>query len=135
MTDNVNKTGHESIHLNDNMQYAQQGQYGQPQGQQYGTISQLISGGGRQQSQEGGSYQMRGGSVSSVNMGEAVAGSQRVVQTGQHWWVQHPEDEPLPGCNIPVCISPCMPRVYQIAASGRSVLLLACLHCLPSPEF
>lgn len=56
---------------------------------QYGTISQL---------------KPAGGSVQMANMGEPVAGSQRVVQTGQHWWVQHPEDEPLPGCNIPVSV-------------------------------
>ena len=56
---------------------------------QYGTISQL---------------KPAGGSVQMANMGEPVVGSQRVVQTGQHWWVQHPEDEPLPGCNIPVSV-------------------------------
>ena len=54
---------------------------------QYGTISQLIP--------QGGSTQMN-------KMGESVPGSQRAVQTAQHWWVGYPEDEPLPGCNIPV---------------------------------
>ena len=54
---------------------------------QYGTISQLIP--------QGGSTQMN-------KMGESVPGSQRAVQTAQHWWVGSPEDEPLPGCNIPV---------------------------------
>jgi hypothetical protein len=78
------------------VQYSQQ--------QQYGTISQLISQPGAQRVSMGGAQQMmyQGGSVSSA-IGESVPGSQRVVQTGQHWWVQHPEDEPLPGCNIPVC--------------------------------
>ena len=37
-------------------------------------------------------------------MGESVPGSQRAVQTAQHWWVGYPEDEPLPGCNIPVSV-------------------------------
>ena len=54
---------------------------------QYGTISQLIP---------------QGGSVQMNKMGESVPGSQRAVQTAQHWWVGYPEDEPLPGCNIPV---------------------------------
>jgi hypothetical protein len=50
------------------------------------TISQLIP---------------QGGSVQMNKMGESVPGSQRAVQTAQHWWVGYPEDEPLPGCNIP----------------------------------
>jgi hypothetical protein len=67
------------------------------------------------------SYQQQyGGSVSQVNaqyvqpmgggqVGESIAGSQRVVQNASHWWVQHPEDEPLPGCNIPVSLrTPCV---------------------------
>ena len=37
-------------------------------------------------------------------IGEPIAGTQRPVQLPSHWWVQHPEDEPLPGCNIPVSL-------------------------------
>ena len=34
--------------------------------------------------------------------GESIAGTQRVVQTAEHWWVNHPAGEPLPGSQIPV---------------------------------
>jgi len=80
---------------------------------------------------------MRGGSVSSVNMSDAVAGSQRVAQTGQHWWVQHREDEPLPGCNIPVCIFPWMPESFKYPGGcPESFILLSqgspCMPAVPA---
>jgi hypothetical protein len=69
--------------------FAQQFQQGfAAEGSPYGTVSQLINSG-------------RQGASLSTALGDVVPGSQRVVQTGQHWWVNHPEDEPLPGCNIP----------------------------------
>jgi hypothetical protein len=85
---------------------------------QFGTISQV---------------KPAGGSVQMGNMGEPVAGSQRVVQTGQHWWVQHPEDEPLPGCNIPVSIARMSSSISYVMAG---YLVQGALHIkVPISDF
>jgi len=73
------------------------------QQQQSGTISQLNQG------------QLGGGQI-----GESVVGSQRVVQNASHWWVQHPEDEPLPGCNIPVRHRPSAGEALPVCSEGVS---------------
>ncbi len=64
--------------------FAQQFQQGfAAEGCPYGTVSQLINSG-------------RQGTTLSTALGDVVPCSQRIVQTGQHWWVNHPVDEPLP---------------------------------------
>jgi hypothetical protein len=57
---------------------------------QYGTVSQANL--------------AQGGQFVGANgpKGESLPGSQRVVANASHWWLQNSEDEPLPGCNVPV---------------------------------
>jgi hypothetical protein len=57
----------------------------------YGTVSQANTQG-----------QLVGPNGSNAVVGESVPGSQRVVANASHWWLQHGEDEPLPGCSVPV---------------------------------
>lgn len=57
---------------------------GQPQMGTLGTVSQVIP-----------------ASAVPISEGRVVPGTQRAVESSQHWWIGYPEDEPLPGCNIP----------------------------------
>ena len=52
--------------------------------------------------QENTKGQLVGLNGSNAVVGESVPGSQRVIANASHWWLQHGEDEPLPGCSVPV---------------------------------
>ena len=80
---------------------------GQPQMGTLGTVSQVIP-----------------ASAVPISEGKVVPGTQRAVESSQHWWIGYPEDEPLPGCNIPshYCKFFSMLDLYTCSPCGDHVL-------------